>query len=1151
MKLTKLTKHMEFYILEEDYEEIEQGFKALKTTFREFLDAHEDFVGEENSDEHEQYLKEVESKYCSTVEAVKRVLKDRETELREAKLEEERIKKEAEAKDMSAGAEKEDTPSQVSEITRVLRYMQMPQRDLQTFDGDPMKYYPFISAFEALVEREDIDTRDKLLCLLHRCKGKALRAIQAFSMVENGYSKARAVLEERFGSTYRIADTWLQHITDGPRLGASDHQGLRDFADDLRSCVETLASMGALAELNTLRVLRQITDRLPLFLRNRWRTHVQKKRRSVGQLGEPGIDELLDFVEDAAEEMNDPVYGATATPKAKGGKFESFAVVNSTNCIACSGSCKNLFVCKAFKAMLVSDRYHFVREHRLCFNCLSPDHMVSHCTSQKACSCGRKHVQLLHRGQFPRTKAQNQSQADVHAVPAQPPAAVQNADRGHEGASSGFSHVTSDRSTATLPVAMVQVRANGKVKTVNALLDTGSTVSFCSQSLVRDLSLAEVQTSLNLTTMSSRDQRIQSSFVKLEVSDKQGQDWHEIRVYTREFTEAGRTMPSCEFDHLLGLKFCTPGDVSLLIGQDYASLMMPMEVRTSGTSDEPYAVRTPLGWTLHGGHTGLRHVSFFMSIEDQLERFWRVEDWSEVGENRSLNDVKVLSLWDDAVCMENGHYQLPIPFKEDFPHFPLNVSMVEQRMDALKRKLLKNDKLRVNYAAFMDDLFEKGYAEPATEADVKGRVWYLPHHSVNNPKKPDKTRVVFDCAAKFQSMSLNSRVLSGPDLNNSLIGVLFRFRMHPIAMAADIEAMFHQVRVKPMDRDFLRFLWWPGGDLTAHPQVYRMAVHLFGGTWSPSCCSYALRKTAIDNPEFGEEVKKLVLRNFYVDDCLFSVKDEEEALFMFSQLTTLLKKGGFNLTKWTSNSREVLSKIPTEMRSKNLNKVEVTKELLPRERVLGIEWSAESDAFQFCVQLQERPMTRRGLLSMIASLYDPLGFISPFTLCPKLLLQDLCRLKFDWDQPLPPDVLCRWKDWVSQLPVLSEISVPRTLRNPGEVVRYQLHLFADASMRAYGAVCYLLVDYADGSRSSSLVIAKSRLAPLHQMTVPRMELSGAALAVRLEVSVRKEFDFPLEDSVFWTDSTIVLGYIKSDDKRYHTFVANRVSFIRRMTNAEQ
>ena len=199
------------------------------------------------------------------------------------------------------------------------------------------------------------------------------------------------------------------------------------------------------------------------------------------------------------------------------------------------------------------------------------------------------------------------------------------------------------------------------------------------------------------------------------------------------------------------------------------------------------------------------------------------------------------------------------------PCLPNNRAMAEHRLKLLRRRLLKNPDLRSKYSAFMDSLFENGHAQmvPKTPLEHKaGVAWYLPHHPVVNPNKPDKIRVVFDCAARYNGVSLNSQLLQGPDLTNNLVGVLIRFREEPIAIMADIEGMFHQVRVSPKDCDALRFLWWPENDFNKDPEDYKMLVHLFGATSSPSCANFGLKQTADDNQEmFSEEAVRTLRRN--------------------------------------------------------------------------------------------------------------------------------------------------------------------------------------------------------------------------------------------------------------------------------------------------
>ena len=326
---------------------------------------------------------------------------------------------------------------------------------------------------------------------------------------------------------------------------------------------------------------------------------------------------------------------------------------------------------------------------------------------------------------------------------------------------------------------------------------------------------------------------------------------------------------------------------------------------------------------------------------------------------------------------------------------------------------------------------------------------------------------------------------------------------------ADIQAMFHQVRVVSEDQDVLKFLWWPEGDLDKSPERYKMTVHLFGGTWSPSCCTYALRRTAEDSKEgYSAEAVETILRNFYVDDCLKSVPTIREATELVKELKKLAAEGGFNLTKWTSNSHKVINEIPVHDRSRKAQ--ERTLEDPAEDRALGVCWRVGDgdDSLGFQVQRMEQPLTKRGILSILSSVYDPLGLASPFVLIARRIVQSLCQEKVGWDDPIPEKEKEQWERWIDGLRDMKRISVPRCIQ-PFRPVQMELNHFSDASEVAYGVVSYLRVIAKDGRIECPIVMAKSRLAPLKRLTLPQLELQAATLAARQNALLRKELGLDL------------------------------------------
>ena len=200
---------------------------------------------------------------------------------------------------------------------------------------------------------------------------------------------------------------------------------------------------------------------------------------------------------------------------------------------------------------------------------------------------------------------------------------------------------------------------------------------------------------------------------------------------------------------------------------------------------------------------------------------------------------------DQETVQVDNHYEVLLPLESTDATFPNKNSAAMKRLNSLKRRFIRDKSFHEMYKTFTDDMLQKGYARKAENEQV-GKVWYIPHHGVTHPAKPGKVRVVFDCSTEFGGASLNKQLIAGPDLTNQLVGVLTRFREEHIAYMADIEAMFHQVRVPENQRSLLRFLWWEQGDPRMEVEEFEMCVHLFGGKSSPSCSNHALKRTSVD-----------------------------------------------------------------------------------------------------------------------------------------------------------------------------------------------------------------------------------------------------------------------------------------------------------------
>ena len=400
--------------------------------------------------------------------------------------------------------------------------------------------------------------------------------------------------------------------------------------------------------------------------------------------------------------------------------------------------------------------------------------------------------------------------------------------------------------------------------------------------------------------------------------------------------------------------------------------------------------------------------------------------------------------------------------------------------------------------------------------------------------------MVFDSAAETKGTSLNKVLLSGPDLTNNLLGVLLRFRQDIVAFVADIEQMFHSFLVQEQHRDLLQFIWYKDNDPNGELTEYRMKVHVFANTSSPAVATFCLRKKAdVGEQEFGSDAKDFVYNNFYVDDGLKSVANPAEAIDLLTRTRAMLATANLRLHKVASSHPEVTHAFPTKDQASDLHDLDFSLDTVPVQRALGVLWDISADAFTFKVSLGKRPFTRRGMLSILNSLYDPLGLAAPVIVRGKLLLRsmmaNLGNLQPEsWDEPLPEEQRPAWEAWCKALQALTLLMVPRcyTMASYTGVRRWELHTFCDASNDAIGAVAYLRTVQHDGSIQVSFVFGKAKLAPSHATTIPRLELCAATLGIEITEPIIQELDIKPDAVAYYSDSRVVLGYITNETRHF-------------------
>ena len=295
------------------------------------------------------------------------------------------------------------------------------------------------------------------------------------------------------------------------------------------------------------------------------------------------------------------------------------------------------------------------------------------------------------------------------------------------------------------------------------------------------------------------------------------------------------------------------------------------------------------------------------------------------------------------------------------------------------------------------------------------------------------------------------------------------------------------------------------------------------------------------------------MKNFYVDDLLKSVKTEKYAVDLIKRVKEMCAAGGFNLTKFICNRKNVLMSIPDIHRREGVKDADLVKEDLPTERALRVYWNVEKDALCFKVNLKEKPRNRRGILSLLSSFYDPLGLVSPFILKGKLILQELCQEGLHWDKQVSEEYVKKWEAWKRELYDLEKLSLGSCIKpsNFRKIVNISLHNFSDASEIGYGQCSYLRVVDENENIQCSLIMGKAKVAPKKFVSIPKLELVAAVLSVKTSNMIKKELQLQQLDEYFWTDSRVVLGYIANDTRAFKNFVANRVHMIQENSNVKQ
>ncbi|XP_029172429.1 uncharacterized protein LOC114941586 [Nylanderia fulva] len=1019
---------------------------------------------------------------------------------------------------------------------------QLPRISLPRFSGEFSDWESFRDQFKALIiENSDLVDVNRLQ-YLHSCvKGDAFDIVRNLALVDSNFKVAWDLLIARYDNKRRLVHEHIHELTSLTPINSESASALSALRDKANVAIKALKHLGRAVDQWDDILVYLIVQKFDKATRKAWEL----------QLGDtteyPTFDSLEHFLTSRIRAFENIL------PFNKGKTSNQLSVqshVTNTSAMKCPVCQKPhlLFACPEFRNKPASERREIAQRVRCCYNCLSTKHNRKNCQSKHTCQqCQQKHHTLLHEVD---TSKVNEARS--------PTASTSTADEPVSINTHVVSRVNFSKTGILLATAWVAVHsATGTRDVVRALLDQGSVTTLISERLAQRLRLKRSRVSVSITGIGcAASVAKQAARIDISPRDMSGPVLSVtaliLKTLTNYIPQRVESLAELEYLRSLNLADSDPTSsepIDIIIGADLYGSVLRSGIR-SRSSQEPVAQNSIFGWILSGPmftelesashQLSTHHCTVYADLDMQLKRFWEIE---ELPRSRHISP-------EEKRCEEHfasthsrsptGRYIVRLPFKTPPP-----LSLGDSRSAALalytraEARLKARPEQATEYHAFLQEYKQLGHMmKVSSPRHNSNQIIYIPHHAViREHSATTHLRVVFNASSPTSNgLSLNDHLMIGPKLQTDLPSILTRWRQFRYVYTADIAKMYRQILVDQRDTDYQRILW--RSDVDAPIEDYQLQTVTYGTASAPYLAIRVLNQLALDDGHDFPAAVPVLQQHTYVDDCVFGADDIPLARKTKDQLVSLLNRAGFQLRKWASNNQSLLADIDPHDHGLAQAKTLQTDDSL---KVLGLKWNPYVDAFQFEISLStEVPATKRAVLATIATIFDPLGWLTPVVITAKIFMQKLWTARCEWDAVLPHELFAAWRSYYAHLSTLREILIPRWNGYGSDTVSAEIHGFADASTAAYGAVVYLKLTKRNGSVKITLMSAKSKVAPLKPLTVPRLELSATVLLARLIAFVRTLIPIPSMICHCWTDSTVVLAWLKQSPARWKIFVANRV-----------